>query len=342
MAALYYSDKKWLYLLAPFAWIYRLVIAIRRFCYRKNFFKQTKLSVPVIVVGNITLGGTGKTPLVIYLAEYFKKKGKNPGIISRGYRSTAKHFPQVVTTESTAIEVGDEPLLIHHRTQCPVVIDPNRVAAANYLLEHFACDVIISDDGLQHYALMRDLEIAVVDAQRYFGNGFCLPAGPLREPVSRLNNVDLIILNGLHSDTEVVSAASLVEMEKYLPIKNIFDRCFAMQLIPQYFKNLQTQEIISVTDFVKKYAHSKIHALAGIGNPQRFFNSLSVLGLSILPSPKPDHHHYQLEELNFDDDYPIVMTEKDAVKCLAFANDKCWYLEISADLSAGFCDCLEP
>jgi len=222
------------FLLSPIAGIYRLIIALRYLLYKYNIKKTSKFKLPIIIVGNITVGGTGKTPLVIWLAEFLQKQGFQPGIVSRGYNSKAT-YPYEVKENSTAAEVGDEALLIKQRTKCPMVIAPNRVAAVQKLLETNNCNIIISDDGLQHYALSRDLEIAVIDAKQRFGNGFCLPAGPLREPIKRLQQVDLIIENGT-----------------------------SMQLLPDKLYNLAETEL---TKDLTEFKYKTVHAIASIGNP---------------------------------------------------------------------------
>ena len=305
----YYRQYSFLYLLAPLSFLYRVIITIRKKLYQKRIFTRTKISAPVIIVGNITLGGTGKTPLVIALVEFLQVNGFSPGVVSRGYGGKAKHYPCLVTEQSTPQVVGDEPLLIYLRTQCPIVVDPNRVQAAQYLLEKFSCNIIISDDGLQHYALERDIEIAVIDGERRLGNGFCLPAGPLREPKKRLEKVSFIVCNG-----------------------NAHVGEFPMQLKPGFLHNAKTQQAISIKDFPSE----KIHAVAGIGNPQRFFHLLRELNFIVIEHSFPDHHHFSAADLIFDEKLPIIMTEKDAVKCRDFSNKDCWYLPVSAELTEEF------
>lgn len=233
--------------LMPLGFLFSDIVRFRKFLYRIGVLKTQTLPVPVIVVGNITVGGTGKTPLVIYLAEFLKNSGFKPGIISRGYGGLADSWPQWVGTESLAKDVGDEALLIAKQTVCPMVVGPLRVDAARLLLEKTDCDVILSDDGLQHYALHRDIEIAVIDGVRRFGNGYCLPAGPLREPIERLNSVDLIIVNG----------------EKQEPNE------FSMRLEGDIAINLLTGEQKHLVDFLTE----DCHAIAGIGHPERFLSS---------------------------------------------------------------------
>jgi tetraacyldisaccharide 4'-kinase len=305
----YYRQHSWLYFLTPLAFLYRIIIAIRKRLYQKEFFTRTKVSVPVIIVGNITLGGTGKTPLVIALVEFLQNKGFSPGIVSRGYGGKAKNYPCLVTEQSAPHLVGDEPLLIYLRTRCPVVVDPNRVQAAQYVLKNFPCNIIISDDGLQHYALERDIEIAVIDGERRLGNGFCLPAGPLREPKQRLEEVSFIVCNGKARVDE-----------------------FPMQLKPGCLHNAKTSQTIAVNDFPSK----KIHAVAGIGNPQRFFQLLRELNFTVIEHAFSDHYRFSSADLRFAEDLPIIMTEKDAVKCQAFADSNYWYLPVTAELTEEF------
>jgi len=267
--------------------------------------------VPVIVIGNISVGGTGKTPLVIFLAQWLKSQGYQPGIVSRGYGGKATHWPQEVTADSDPILVGDEPVLIAKRTSCPMAVSPNRPEAVQKLINENKCNIIISDDGLQHYALGRDIEIAVINGQQKFGNGFLLPAGPLREPVSRLKSVDFVVTNG----------------QGTFPFST-----FKMQLIPgEIYQVSHPMNKLNLDDI-----HQPIQAIAGIGNPQRFFDTLKSLNLQIIEHPFPDHHAFKLKDIDFGQDALILMTEKDAVKCQAFANERCWCLPVEAKVDAKF------
>jgi len=269
------------------------------------------LAVPVIVVGNISVGGTGKTPLVIWLVAYLRNAGWKPGIISRGYRGNAGDWPQLITRDSDPRVIGDEPLLIVRRSGTPVAVGPDRIKAARILLDQSECDLIVSDDGLQHYPLERDIEIAVVDGQRRYGNGSCLPAGPLRDPIDRLKSVDLIVCNGDPENGEI-----------------------AMGLCGEFAVNLcHPEKKIALTEFIPKTCH----AIAGIGNPQRFFDHLRGFGLQCDEHAFPDHYTYRCEDLVFPDETPILMTEKDAVKCEAFGLDNCWYVPVDArpDINLG-------
>lgn len=298
------------YALLPFSFIYRGLVGVRKFYYR--LFPGKKFSVPIIVVGNITVGGAGKTPLVIYLAELLGNEGYKPGIVSRGYGGKSKNYPLLVTPASRIEEVGDEALLIASRTQYPVVVAPDRVAAVNKLHLEKKCDVVISDDGLQHYALLRDIEIVVVDAEFGFGNKFCLPAGSLRETVNKLKNVDFVIKNYNVDWTG----------DEY-----------SMILDPFVVYNLKNPTITKkITDFKNR----TVHAFAGIGNPRRFFQTLRQYNINVIEYPLPDHYIFQPTDFLFADDASIIMTEKDAVKCKTIAGENFWYLKIAAKLSDKF------
>jgi len=290
--------------LMPLGFIFSDIARFRKYLYRVGVLKTQRLPVPVIVVGNITVGGTGKTPLIIWMAQLLKASGHKPGIISRGYGGQADVWPQSVRADSPVEIVGDEALLLARQSACPVVVGPLRVEAARQLLREAECTIILSDDGLQHYALHRDIEIAVVDGERRFGNGYCLPAGPLREPISRLQSVDLIIVNGeIYEDNE-----------------------YAMQLVGDTAVNMLSAERKPLTEF----AAVECHALAGIGNPQRFFNKLASAGLACKTRSFPDHYKFQAGDILFSDSKPVLMTEKDAVKCAGFAGAQHWYVPVTA------------
>jgi tetraacyldisaccharide 4'-kinase len=298
-------------LLFPFSLIFRTLAALRRVLYRSGILTSIKIPVPVVVVGNISVGGTGKTPLTLWLAQQLIENGWHPGIVSRGYTKTKvrRKTPHEVSFDDTADVVGDEPLLMAQRALCPIWIGRDRPATALALLQaHPECDIILSDDGLQHYRLRRDAEIIVVDGARRFGNGLLLPAGPLREPVSRLRQADAVVVNGGQAG----------------------DGEFAMSLTGSLFYNLlNPATILSAGEF----AGQRLHAIAGIGHPQRFFSHLEHLGLTAKHHAFPDHHHYAATDIAFDDVDAILMTEKDAVKCAAFANEKCWVLRVDAQVS---------
>lgn len=300
----------WHILLIPLSGLLLLLSQLRRAAYRTGIFRVWRAPVPVIVIGNITVGGTGKTPLALWLARFLVAQGYHPGIVSRGYGGRVQGA-SAVTSNDSATEVGDEPLLLARRSDCPVWVAKSRPSAARGLLAaHPECDVLICDDGLQHYALARDVEIAVIGSKG-FGNGLLLPAGPLREPVSRLRLVHLVVVNN----------------ENPAPAE------FVMWLEGATFRNvLDSRQTAKAVDF----AGLDVHAVAGIGNPQRFFDSLEHLGIAFTAHSFPDHHPYQAGDLQFDGAQAVLMTEKDAVKCTAFAQANWWYLEIDAQVSDAF------
>ncbi len=297
--------------LMPLSMFYVDAIRFRRFLYRIGFNKSHRMPVPVIIVGNLTLGGTGKTPLVIWLVAYLKQHGYKPGVISRGYSGSNNQTPQMVNANSDPALVGDEALLLARRSDCPVYIGIDRPAAARQLLSEHPCDIIISDDGLQHFALQRDIEIVVIDGERRFGNGYCLPVGPLREPPERVKTVDLVVVN---------TPKELLEGE------------FAMHYQGNSLINLLSGASKPLTELTGQACH----ALAGIGNPQRFFNQLADAGLNCDSHAFPDHHAFTAKDLQFKDTHPVIMTEKDAVKCSGFAQSHHWYLPVEAQLPQAF------
>jgi len=297
--------------LRPLSWLFCFIVYCRKLAYRLKLKHTEKLAVPVIVVGNLTVGGTGKTPLVIWLADFLKKNGYKPGILCRGYGGKARHWPQQVRPDSDPVAAGDEPVLISKRTGCPMAAGPDRITAGKALLHyHPQVNVIISDDGLQHYALDRDIEIAVIDGARRFGNEYCLPAGPLREPVKRLEKVDLVVTNGVAAKDE-----------------------YAMRYQAVHFCQLLNE---SQTRPLQELKGLDIHAVAGIGNPERFFAQLEEYGAIVTPHAYSDHHAYQPDDIEFGDNKNIVMTEKDAVKCRRYANERHWYIPVTAELEAKF------
>lgn len=313
----WYDGAAWPRLLTPFSYLFGWLAARRRTAFRQGRRAAYRAPLPVVVVGNITVGGTGKTPLVIELITLLQGAGYRPGVVSRGYGSRAPSYPFVVGPETAPSQSGDEALLIARRCRCPVIIDPDRPAACRAMLASFPdCDLIISDDGLQHYALARDLEVVVLDGARGVGNGRLLPAGPLREPVERLSEVDFVVVNG---------TARLPGLPA----------TFNMTLLPRRLISLSDRRHRETQPATER---ERVHAVAGIGNPQRFFASLSTLGFAIIEHEFPDHHDFRARDLDFDDDLDIVMTEKDAVKCGGFAPDNSWYLEVSAWLDQNFTD----
>ena len=290
--------------LLPLSWMFSVVVAVRRFLYKIKLLKTHTFDVPVIVVGNIAVGGTGKTPFVIWLANFLRAQGFRPGVISRGVGGKRQSVPQRVSPSASTCEVGDEAILLVRHTNAPVVVCADKVKAVQCLLAESLCDVVISDDGLQHYRLGRCVEIAIVDAARRFGNQHLLPAGPLREPVRRMRTVDLAVVHGEQFTLTPVAVASL---------KN-----------PNIIKSLND------------FRDQKVHAVAGIGHPLRFFEMLAQAGLRVLPHAFPDHYAFDAAALAFADDLPILMTEKDAVKCAAFADDRCWYVRVAAKIEDNF------
>jgi tetraacyldisaccharide 4'-kinase len=297
------------WLLWPVSLAYGAVAWFRRIFYKLRILGSTHPGIPVIVVGNLVAGGSGKTPLVLRVVEILAEHRWKPGIVSRGYGGSARQ-PREAGIASDPAEVGDEPMLLARRSGCPVWVAPDRVAACRALREqHPECDVIVSDDGLQHYALRRDVEICIVDA-RGLGNGFLQPAGPLREPRSRLRSVDLVVAHG---------AAG----------------------VPGHAMALEGERLVRFTDArdvrtAKSFAGQRVHAVAGIGDPKRFFLQLARFGIRVVPHPFPDHHRFGARDFDFGDGDPVVMTEKDAVKCKPFAQANFWVFPVSASLDPAF------
>lgn len=312
----WYGSARWVHALRPLAWLFRRHVARRRMKYLTGRRTPWRAPVPVIVVGNVAVGGTGKTPLVIWLAGILRSWGFRPGIVSRGYGGRGGRRPIDVDADTDPELCGDEAPLLRVRSGCPVVVAADRPAAVRRLLERHACDVVIADDGLQHYALARDLEIAVVDGARGLGNGLCLPAGPLREPPSRLSEVDALVVNG-ETDRTWQDLAGMV---------------LRMSVQPRQFVRLDDGERLDADAFAQR--HPQVHAVAGVGNPARFAVTLQQLGMTTDLHPYPDHHRFSGDEVRFDDAWPVVCTEKDAVKLrrLADVPGGVWYLEIDVVL----------
>jgi tetraacyldisaccharide 4'-kinase len=309
--AQHWAKPTWLStLLLPLSATFAAAAWARRAAFRAGLLRAQRVGAAVVVIGNITAGGTGKTPLAIALAEALRAAGFRPGIVSRGYRGRARLVE--VTPETDPALAGDEPVLMARRARCPVWVGPDRVAAARALLKrHPGCDVLLSDDGLQHYRLVRDVEIAVVDADRGFGNRLPLPAGPLREPVSRLARVDAIVLHG--------------------------DGDPALPAVPCFRMRLEGARFLRLTDpreqvDARYFAGTPAHAVAGIGNPARFFAHLHQLGMAFTGHAFADHHAFRPADFEAFADDPVIMTEKDAIKCAAFARANWWVLPVSATL----------
>ncbi len=306
-------------LLLPLSWLYGVLARRRRRQLLLNLAWRAR--VPVIIVGNITAGGTGKTPVCLALAQYFTAHGTRVVLVSRGYGGHAEQYPLVVTADSDPAQAGDEAVLLARVSGCAVVVDPDRVRAAKVAEQQLQAQLIISDDGLQHYALARTVEIAVIDGARGLGNGFLLPAGPLREPAERLQTVNYVIINGALQQTLPVQPATLINL----------------QIRAGALVNLLSGERQSPQLWLQHHKpQPRIHAVAGIGNPARFFTSLQQLGFVIMPHAFADHHAYQADDLDFGDALPVVMTTKDAVKCQRFAQTHWWALEVEAVLPANF------
>lgn len=313
--------SKLAYWLLPFSWIYRIIIAIRY----QLLKPVSKPDIPIIVVGNLSVGGVGKTPLVIALAHYFMKKNYRVGIVSRGYKSKVNHFPYEVTARDKAEIVGDEPWLLASRCECPVVISPKRIQAVQWLIEQHQCELIISDDGLQHYAMSRSVEIAVIDGLRYLGNGFCLPAGPLREPASRLKSVDFTVINTGKNNNHTNDLINSQWQGTY----------YSMLTKPQALRSLTTGQQVSINQLSYPIA-----AVAGIGNPKRFFQTLHALGIAHTPYVFPDHHLFTKDDLKLKEK-TIIMTEKDAVKCGKLGLEQSYVLPIEVVLPDEFWQALD-
>ena len=305
-----WSGQSPLYLLLlPLSWLYGLVSGIRQFFYRMGWLKSWKAPCPVIVVGNLTAGGNGKTPVVIWLVEQLQTRGFRVGVVSRGYGGRSDHYPLLLNSETSTAQAGDEPVLIYQRTGASVAVAPKRSDAVKALLQHAAVDVIITDDGLQHYALARDVELVVVDGVRRFGNGWWLPAGPMRERAGRLRRVDAVITNGGKAATGEIP---MTLAGRILVNIHTGERCAADSLAPAV-------------------------AMAGIGHPPRFFATLSQLGTQVVNTVAfADHQEYDLKALSAltPKGQPLLMTEKDAVKCRKFAQPNWWYLPVNAEIPA--------
>jgi tetraacyldisaccharide 4'-kinase len=308
LQARWYADAPAPLLLRPLAALYARIATRRRARLQQA---AVRVALPVIVVGNIAVGGTGKTPMTIWLIERLRAWGWRPGVVSRGYGGRAPRYPYAVTTASDPAHCGDEPLLIARRSGCPVVVDPDRVAAARALTARGDVDIIVADDGLQHYRLARDLEIGVVDGVRGLGNRALLPAGPLREPATRLQDLDLVVVNGAGWNEPL--------------------------LRPLHMELQATRSLSMAGDATRPlqdFRAQPVHAVAGIGHPPRFFATLRAAGIDVREHPFADHHRFTAADLDFGDALPVLMTEKDAVKCAPFAQPRWWAVPVDAVLSA--------
>jgi len=296
----------------PLAGLFAAITAVRRWCYQLGILPVVELAAPVIVVGNITVGGTGKTPFVIWLTKALQRQGYRPGIITRGYGGRSAHWPLLVTPQTDPFMAGDEAILLATQTQVPVCAGPDRVQAAQHLLRQTNVNVILSDDGLQHYRLGRDLSVIMLDGRRNLGNGWRLPAGPLRESAARLDEVDLVICK-METATDSVWPAGALAM------------------------HLSLQDAVSIPDGMRRslsgFAGRPVHALAGIGHPQQFFDALGRYGLLVDGRPLPDHAELSQADLTFGNDMPVLMTEKDAIKCRGLHLPHHWYVPATAEFA---------
>lgn len=312
LEAMWYSGARPLWL-APFSFLYGAAMALRGFLYRIGLRDRARMPVPVVVVGNLTVGGTGKTPLVAWLSTHLSACGLRVAIVSRGYGGRARGVMRV-TIHSRASEVGDEPLLLARRAQATVFVGRDRVAAAKQAVAEGA-DLVLADDGLQHLRLMRDCEIVVIDGQRGFGNQCLLPRGPLRERPRRLRRVNAVVVNGALQDG--------FQLPSF-----VTHTAFNMRLHPG---DARTVSGAGPLRALSNFRGSGVHGVAAIGNPRRFFDMLRDAGLTVYEHPFPDHHAFRSGDLNFGDRLPVLMTEKDAVKCVAFADERCWYVPVTAE-----------
>ena len=292
----------------PLSSVYGAAVGSRRYLYAKRLRRSIRVPVPVIVVGNLSVGGTGKTPLVCWLVSHLAERGFKPGVVTRGYGG-ASGDARIIDASAGPDAVGDEPILLVRRTGAPVAVGRDRPAAAQ-LLVNAGCDVVVSDDGLQHYALARDCEIVVIDGERRFGNGSLLPAGPLREPKGRLAAADAVVLNGGRTP---------------------LDGAFSMRLEPGNASSVAGGAVKALAEF----AGLTVHAVAGIGNPQRFFAMLRAHGILVVAHPLPDHARLRAADISFGDQCPVLMTEKDAVKCAGIAGPHHWYVPVTASFDGG-------
>ena len=306
----WYEGGRFGWVLLPLGALYWFVIIIRKYLYDRDVLRARRAAVPVVIVGNITAGGTGKTPTVLWLVEELKHRGFSPGIVSRGYGGSQSGTSMRVEPDSDAAVVGDEPVLLARRARCPVVVDPDRVRAAGMLVDD-GVDVIVADDGLQHYRLARDYEICVIDGARGLGNRRLLPAGPLRETVQRLDDVEQVLVNG---------GLRVTDFEPTVAEQNAIS--FELRTVEACRLNG------TLTRAIERFGGTTVHAVAGIGNPQRFFDLLHAQGIQVIEHRFPDHARLSARALEFGDDFDVFMTEKDAVKLGRNVKDKYWYVPV--------------
>ena len=316
LTALWYGEHPAAALLQPLASCYGALLALRRRAYRSGWLRSESAGKPVVVVGNLTVGGTGKTPLVLWLARELRARGLTVGIVSRGYGRSGSE-PRRVERGASWREVGDEPLILARRSGCPTVVGADRVAAARRLASEV--DVILADDGLQHLRLARECEIVVIDGMRGFGNGRLLPAGPLREPAMQLQQADAVVVNGAREHASLERALAP-------------ERTLTMRLRAPEAQRVDAR---AAARPLESFRGQRVHAVAGIGNPRRFFAMLRDCGMQPIEHAFPDHHALAPADVKFADGLPVLMTEKDAVKCTAFADARLWYVPVSAELESG-------
>jgi tetraacyldisaccharide 4'-kinase len=310
----YEREAQWLsFALLPLSWLFGFVVACRRAAYRMGLLRRVRVARPVVVIGNVTVGGTGKTPFTIWLATLLQAKSLRVGIVLRGYGGSSTHWPRDVSGDSPPEEVGDEAVLLAQRTGAIVVAGPDRVAAAQRAIERGA-EIVLSDDGLQHYRLARDREIVVIDGRRGVGNRQLLPAGPLREPVSRLAQADLRVVSWRDGSARTLT-----------PVAATIQACARLSTV--------TALVGGETRSLESFKGTRVHAVAAIGHPQQFFAALQQLGIEVAPHPLPDHAGFAAEDIRFPDDLPVLMTEKDAVKCVRFADHRHWAVRMDVMVS---------
>jgi tetraacyldisaccharide 4'-kinase len=310
----YDREAQWLsFLLLPLSWLFGFVVACRRAAYRFGLLRRVRVARPVVVVGNVTVGGTGKTPFTIWLASELQAQGVLVGIVLRGYGGNSSQWPRDVSSDSAPEEVGDEAVLLAKRTGAIVVAGPDRVAAAQRAIERGA-RIVLSDDGLQHYRLARDREVVVIDGRRGVGNRQLLPAGPLREPVSRLAEADLRVVSWRDGSPRPITAVAAT--------------------IQACARLAEASALVSgETRPLESFKGARVHAVAAIGHPQQFFAALQQLGIEVAPHPLPDHARLTAADIQFPDDLPVLMTEKDAVKCVRFADQRHWAVRMDVVVS---------
>ena len=311
---IWYEGDRWYLALLPLSGLYWFLISLRRLLYRAGILRSATANAPVIVVGNVTAGGTGKTPTTVWLARAMRERGFNPGIVSRGYGGSQSGSSMRVDAESDPAVAGDEPVLIAMRTQCPVVVDANRYRGATMLVAD-GVDLVIADDGMQHYALDRDYEICVIDGSRGLGNGLLLPAGPLRETLSRVEEVDQVLVNGRLANEGTVMPAGM-------------QNAIEFDLVAGDVCRLNG----SLSRPIERFRNTTVHGVAAIGNPARFFDLLRAHGIQVIEHAFPDHAVIPRSALDFADDFDILMTEKDAVKLGRQLPDRYWYVPVDVEM----------